>query len=73
MGNRGWGTQKGMHFRVDISLDEYLSTANNVLKILQFENFTAYKDLDKISIAAETDFIVSGSKKLYGTMKELFR
>lgn len=144
-GNRGWGPRQAMHFGVDITLDEYLSTANNVLKILQFENIAAYKDLDKIltiedldvvmlgpcdlassmghvgdwhhpevevivdelfekchkagkkigvsyglcdaeemmryqrrgvdmiSIAAETDFIVSGSKKLYSTMKELFR
>lgn len=67
-GNRGYGPRRAMRFGTNMSLDTYLRSADKVLKLLQFENIQAYKDLDKILSIEDLDVIILGPCDLASSM-----
>lgn len=67
-GNRGYGPRRAMRFGANMTLDTYLKSADNVLKLLQFENIEAYKDLDKILSIEDLDVIILGPCDLASSM-----
>lgn len=67
-GNRGYGPRRAMHYGVDMTLNDYLKTADNVLKLLQFENIDALKDLDKILTIDALDVVILGPCDLAASM-----
>ena len=67
-GNRGWGPRRAMHFGVDMTAQEYIAQSDDVLTILQFENISAYKDLDKILSIEGLDVIMLGPCDLASSM-----
>lgn len=67
-GNRGYGPRRAMHYGADMTLEEYLAGANKILKLLQFENIEAYKDLDKILSIDALDVIILGPCDLASSM-----
>ena len=69
VGNRGWGPRRAMHFGVDMTAQDYIARANDdILTILQFENISAYKDLDKILSIPGLDVILLGPCDLAASM-----
>lgn len=67
-GNRGYGPRRAMRFGAGMTLDSYLESADSVLKILQFENINAYKDLDRILSIEALDVIMLGPCDLASSM-----
>ena len=69
VGNRGWGPRRAMHFGVDMTAQDYIARANDdILTILQFENISAYNDLDKILSIPGLDVILLGPCDLAASM-----
>ena len=67
-GNRGWGPRRAMHFGMDMTAQEYIDQADDVLTILQFENIAAYPDLDRILSIDDLDVILLGPCDLAASM-----
>jgi len=67
-GNRGYGPRRAMRFGTTMTLDSYLKNADSVLKLLQFENIEAYKDLDKILTIKDLDVMILGPCDLAASM-----
>ena len=67
-GNRGWGPRRAMHFGADMTAQEYIAQADDVLTILQFENIAAYSDLDRILSIDGLDVILLGPCDLASSM-----
>lgn len=68
VGNRGWGPRRAMHFGVDMTAQEYIASSDDILTILQFENISAYKDLDKILSIEGLDVVMLGPCDLAASM-----
>ena len=68
VGNRGWGPRRAMGFGVNMSAQEYIAQADDVLTILQFENIAAYEDLDRILTIEGLDVIMLGPCDLAASM-----
>lgn len=67
-GNRGFGPRRAMHFGANMTLADYLKTADRILKILQFEHIDALKDLDRILSIEDLDVILLGPCDLASSM-----
>ncbi len=67
LGNRGFGPRRAIKFG-NVALPEYLKEADHkVLKLLQFENINALKDLKKI-LTLDFDVIILGPCDLAASM-----
>lgn len=66
-GVRGWGPSRAIDFG-RMPMDEYLQSAEEILKVLQIENIRAIEDLDRILTIPEIDILLFGPCDLASSM-----